>query len=144
MRRPHHLRTERARRAEPTWLRVLAMVCVLLVAVSGCVQASHVHNDDGGPTLWKSSQGKTPGHAPGNTPTNAPDHCLLCAVMHAAMPSARGMAPVPVRHTQSPIPVALASRRVQRVSFDLFSRPPPAALPSPASSAGQAAEPRVL
>lgn len=117
------------------------MLCVLLIAGSACVQASHVH-DDGGPALWKSSQGKTPPHAPGGTPANTPDHCLLCVVMHAAMPSPGGVAPVPIRHTQSPIPIALVSRRTHRVSFDLFSRPPP--LPTQALEAGQAAEPLAL
>lgn len=117
------------------------MLCVLLIAVSACVQASHVHDD--GPALWKTSQGKAPAHAPGSTPANTPDHCLLCVVMHAAMPSSRGVAPVPIRYTRLAMPVALIARRVQQVSFDLFSRPPPS-LPTQALEAGLAGELRSL
>ena len=114
-------RTPRA--VDPAWSRVVALCCVLLITLGACVQACHVH-DDGGPAAWKVSQ-KSQQPAPGNTPASPADHCLLCVAMHAAMPSAQGVAPVPVRQIQQTISVALLPRRVQGVSFDLFSRPPP-------------------
>lgn len=117
---------------------IVAMLCVLLITLGACVQACHVH-DDGGPTPWKASHRPTPG----NAPASPPDHCLLCVVMHAAMPSAQGVALAPMRQIQPTIPVALLPRRVQRVSFDLFSRPPPRPT-AQISVAGQMGELRAL
>ncbi len=113
--------------AELKWTRILAVVCVLLITLGACVQACHVH-DDGGPAAWKTTQSSRhngPADAPGGTPTSPPDHCLLCVAMHAAMPSAQGVAPVPIQQIQRAIFIALLPRRMQRVSFDMFSRPPP-------------------
>ena len=131
------------RLAEPAWFRVLAQLCVLLITLGACVQACHVH-DDGGPAPWKTSldanrsQRNGP-DTPANTPASPPDHCLLCVAMHAAMPSVHGAVPVPIRQTQLTTPVALLPRRLQRVSFDLFSRPPPS-IPAHAGQAGQTKE----
>ncbi len=105
-------------------MRLVALLCVLLITLGACIQACHVH-DDGGPAAWKASP-NSQHNAPGNAPGSAPDRCLLCMAMHAAIPSARGVAPAPLGQRHRTSLVARLPRRVQRVSFDLFSRPPPA------------------
>ena len=105
-------------------MRVLGLLCVLLITLGACVQACHVH-DEGGPAAWKASRSSSH-NAPGNTPGSAADHCLLCVAMHAAMPTARGVAPALIQQRQQTSLVARLPRRMQCVSFDLFSRPPPA------------------
>ena len=105
-------------------MRLVGVLCVLLITLGACIQACHVH-DDGGPAAWKASR-SSQHNAPGNAPGSAPDRCLLCVAMHAAMPSAQGVAPAPLPQRQRTSLVPRLPRRIQCVSFDLFSRPPPA------------------
>ena len=123
--------------ADRTWSRISGILCIVIVALGACIQACHVH-DGGRPGLSKTSQSSQQ-NGPGNTPTSPPDHCLLCVAMHAAMPVAQGVAPVPIRQVQAAVLVALLPRRMHRFSFDMFSRPPPSTLEQ-ANSAGQIRE----
>ena len=55
-----------------------------------------------------------------------PDHCPLCVAMHSALPATANEAPEPLLQVQAVLFHAVELQRLQRWSFDLFSRPPPA------------------
>jgi hypothetical protein len=98
---------------QPIWLRLIAILCVLLIGIASTAEVCHTHP---GASLVTKGSGQ-------NVP--APDHCPLCVAMHSALPTTAGVSIGPALHTQ---PVALrvvATQRVQQWSFELFSRPPP-------------------
>jgi hypothetical protein len=94
-------------RTRSTWRVLLALVCVLLVAVAGTVQVAHTHAD--------------------GTDTHA--DCSLCAAAHVTVQLVQTPAPAPVARVVSVlealprcvVPTALST-------FALFTRPPPAEL----------------
>ena len=93
------------------WLRVLAMVCLLLVCVASTVQVCHVHGELS-PASSDSRQ-------------TVPDHCPLCVAMHSALPATAYTDPEPVLQVQALLPTTVSFERVQRWRYELFSRPPP-------------------
>ena len=102
-------------RPQPIWMRLLAMLCLVLVCVASTAQVCHSHSDLA--PLQKDSRQNS----------STPDHCPLCVAMHSAMPAEEHQAPEPVLQVQ---PISSATAPMQRVgqwSFDLLSRPPPAA-----------------
>jgi hypothetical protein len=99
-------RNSRTSRAAHSWRVLLALACVLLVAVFGTVQAAHIHTD--------------------GADTHA--NCSLCTAAHITVhlvqtPSPAPAAPV-VAVLESVPPVVLPSALS---TFALFTRPPPAA-----------------
>jgi hypothetical protein len=84
----------------------LPLLCILLVAFTGIVQAVHVHTDDS----------KLPSH-----------ECSICSVAHAGVLISTVYRPVPLFVRR----VLVASPQVEHSSFGFVSslriRPPPAA-----------------
>ena len=107
-------------RPQPTWLRVVTLLCVLLLGAASTAQAAHIH----GQWLPHSTPEITK-HTSGPAATTE-DACPLCVAMHSALPAQ--MLPV-VTSTlltalQVPAPTLCTVGSVWH--FELFSRPPPA------------------
>jgi hypothetical protein len=98
----------------PTWLRLIGMLCLLLICVASTAQVCHTHLETA--STSKDSHQNVPG----------PDHCPLCVAMHSALPATASAAPEPLLQVQAVLFHAVELQRLQRWSFDLFSRPPPA------------------
>ncbi len=96
------------------WLRLLAMMCVLLICIASTAEVCHSHPDISAAT--KNSQQNAP----------APDHCPLCVAMHTALPAAAHTAPDPVLQVQAVAPRTMAVQLALRWNYELFSRLPPA------------------
>jgi len=95
---------DRQSRGAYSWRLLLAILCVLLVVVTGAVQAAHIHSDG------------ADSHA----------NCSLCATAHVAVHLVQ--TPVPARAVtvcavlHSLLPSVLSSGLS---TFALFNRPPP-------------------
>ena len=93
--------------ARSTWRRLLALLCIVLVAVAGTVHVAHTHAD--------------------GADTHA--DCSLCAVAHVTVQLAQNPAPAPpvmVFAVFEDLPLAVVSSALS--TFALFTRPPPAAV----------------
>jgi hypothetical protein len=101
----------------PTWLRLVGVLCLLLICIASTAQVCHTHLE-----VAASSKDSQDSHQ--NVP--APDHCPLCVAMHSALPATANAAPEPLLQVQAVLFRAVELQRLQRWSFDLFSRPPPA------------------
>jgi hypothetical protein len=99
---------------KPIWLRLIAMLCVLLISIASTAEVCHSHPDLS--SASKNSQRNAP----------APDHCPLCVAMHTALPATAQTSPDPVLQVQMIVPRTVALQRALRWSYELFSRPPPA------------------
>ena len=99
----------------PTWLRLIGVLCLLLICIASTAQVCHTHLESA--AMTKGSGQNVP----------SPDHCPLCVAMHSALPATANSAPEPLLQVQAVLFKAAESNRLQRLSFDLFSRPPPAA-----------------
>jgi len=98
----------------PTWLRFLAVVCILLVCVMSTVQVAHTHTE----TVPLK---QIPGH---NTP--APDdHCPLCVAIHSSALPVSAHAPEPIIEVHTLDSIAAEAQRFFRWRFQLAIRPPP-------------------
>jgi len=92
------------RQAGRSWRLLLALVCVLLVVVSGTVQVAHAHADG----------------------TNTHADCSLCAAAHITVHLAQTPAPAAVAAVVAvpeTLPAAVLPNRL--CTFALFNRPPP-------------------
>jgi hypothetical protein len=98
-------------RTGQSWRILLALLCILLVAVGATVQVAHTHADG------------TANHA----------DCSLCVAAHAGMQAAAAPTAAPtvaaVFTAVEPAPATAPSSAVY--TFALFTRPPPASV-SPA------------
>ncbi|WP_035349568.1 hypothetical protein [Edaphobacter aggregans] len=104
------------REHRPIWMRVLAVFCVLVVAVMSTAQVSHTHAE------FSALKQQNPGH---NSP--APDdHCPLCVAMHSALAVPQHFAPEPTLQMQRLDSVAAEAARIFHWRFEMASRPPPA------------------
>ncbi len=104
------------REHRPIWLRVLALVCVLVVTVMSTAQVSHTHAE------FSALKQQNQNH---NSP--APDdHCPLCVAMHSALAVPQHFAPEPTIEIQRLDSVAAETARIFRWRFEMASRPPPA------------------
>jgi len=106
----------------PLWLRVAALLCVLLVSVAGIAQAAHIHGE-----LLPNRAAQVTTHAALNGSTGE-DACPLCVAMHSALPVA-GFAALLVGLVLE-IDLLLVSTRKPKSLwyFAAFSRPPPSIL----------------
>jgi hypothetical protein len=103
------------REHRPTWLRVLAVLCLLVVTVMSTAQVSHTHAEFS--ALKQQNSHNTP----------APDdHCPLCVAMHSALAAPQHFAPEPTLEMQRLDSVAAEAERIFRWRFEMASRPPPA------------------
>jgi hypothetical protein len=99
--------TRHEERTRSTWRILLALVCVLLVAVAGTVQVAHTHAD--------------------GTDTHA--DCSLCAAAHITVHLAQTPVPAPsaaVVTLLEALPLSVLPSVLS--TFALFTRPPPVAL----------------
>ena len=95
------------------WLRVLAVMCLLLLAAMSTVQVCHTHAQT---TVKQGSRQGDP------TPE---DHCPLCVAMHSALPAGIHVAPEPILAVRAMDSVAADAERMFRWRFEMASRPPP-------------------
>jgi hypothetical protein len=103
-------------RRRPIWLQLIAILSVFVICIASTTQVCHVHGEASAATRdSQDSHQNTPG----------PDHCPLCVAMHSALPATANTAPEPVLQIQMVLFKAVELERLQRWSFDLFSRPPP-------------------
>ena len=102
-------------RQRPMWLRLIAIVCVLVVCAMSTAQVCHTHAEF---SLLKQNS-RNNGPAPD-------DHCPLCVAMHSALPVALHVAPEPMLQIQALDSVAADAERIFRWRFEMASRPPPA------------------
>jgi di/tricarboxylate transporter len=88
-----------------SWRLLLALLCVLLVAVSGVVQAAHSHSDG------------SANHA----------DCSLCVVSHVTVQLVQTPVPAPAISVIARVEAVAPSFAPSALStFALFTRPPPA------------------
>ncbi|HEY0163660.1 MAG TPA: hypothetical protein VGB69_13350 [Edaphobacter sp.] len=99
----------------PLWLRMLALVCILAIAIMSTAQLVHTHADLSALKHGKQHQ---------NSPTD--DHCPLCVAMHSALAAPQHFAPEPTISFQRLDSVAAEAERIFRWRFEMASRPPPA------------------
>jgi hypothetical protein len=105
----------------PIWLRVTALICVLLVGVAGIAQAAHIHGE------WLPSSATQVAAHTTLAPAIGEDACPLCVAMHSALP-VTGFAALLVALLLE-CNLLLASTHNPRTLwyFAAFSRPPPSA-----------------
>ena len=108
------LRADLRADSRPAWLKVLAILCVVVVFVMSSAQVCHVHS---GPAPLK--QGQRQGDS---TPE---DHCPLCVAMHSALPVVMHVTPQPLLALHTLDLLAADAGRIFRWRFELASRPPP-------------------
>ena len=111
----------RGSESRPLSLRLLAILCLLLVAVMSTVQVCHVH--DAGAAVKQGTQRGSHGSSDPATE----DHCPLCVAMHSARPADIQVAPEPVIAVRALESVAADAERMFRWRFEMASRPPPPA-----------------
>ncbi|MDE1176629.1 MAG: hypothetical protein PW789_08470 [Edaphobacter sp.] len=104
------------RENRPMWLRVLALVCVLVVTVMSTAQVAHTHAE------FSALKQQNPKH---NGPS-PDDHCPLCVAMHSALAAPQHFTPEPTLSIQRLDSVAVEAERIFRWRFEMASRPPPA------------------
>ena len=110
---------ERSVSLRPLWLRVAALLCVILVGVAGVAQAAHIHGD------WLPNAAAQASAHTSLSGTVAEDACPLCVAMHSALP-VTGFAAVPVALLlEAGIFFALSRKPTHLWYFAAFSRPPP-------------------
>ncbi len=98
------------------WFRLLASLCLLLIAVMSTAQVCHVH----------ASSHARQGSQQQQRDVTPEDHCLLCVAMHSAVPADIQVTPEPVLTVRALESVAADAERIFRWRFELASRPPPA------------------
>lgn len=101
-------------------LRVLALACLLLVAVASSVEAVHVHG------RWLPQQAAQAGAAAdGSQLPGGEDHCPLCVAMHSALPVQVHVEPVRLLLVDCKAVQGIDREPESAWHFAMFSRPPP-------------------
>ena len=110
----------RAVDAQPTWLRTMALLCLLLVAFSSSAQAVHVHGQ------WLPHQQTQVDIAADTSQSQSEASCPLCVAMHSTLPVAATI-PATEMVADEPMRVVAVADRVpdETWHFARFSRPPP-------------------
>ena len=98
---PHFRRETRAKSGT---LPVVAVLCLVLLALLAVVQVAHIHSTE-----------------------TAADHCPLCISMHSAAPVATSAAVVVLVQIGAPAPVLPVRVAIRNWYPKLFTRPPPSA-----------------
>jgi len=99
----------------PTWMRLLAIVSVLLVCIMSTVQVAHTHSE----TVPLKQSSNHNGPAPD-------DHCPLCVAIHSSALPVAAHSPEPLIEMHALDFAASEAQRIFRWRFQLASRPPPA------------------
>jgi hypothetical protein len=109
--------------AQPLWLRVLALACLLLVGFASSAQAVHVH----GQFLPQVEKRVTQSTGISQLPVSDAG-CLLCVAMHSALPAAPALPWAPAMVGDVRVPATAIDRVSETLwHYSMFSRPPPAA-----------------
>ncbi|WP_263415406.1 hypothetical protein [Terriglobus albidus] len=95
-----------------TWMRWVAVLCMLLIMVASTVELCHTHPDSVQQTRDQRQSGPT-------------DHCPLCVAMHSALPTSLHVTPEPVMQVGTVQGPAIDTRRRLLWAHGLASRPPP-------------------
>jgi hypothetical protein len=107
--------------AHPTWLRVLALLCALLLGFTSSAQAAHVHGD------WLPHHAAQVGSAADDSQVPGGEiNCPLCVAMHLSLPVDSHLAPVGLVLLECRLATAIDHVPVSQWHFAMFSRPPPA------------------
>lgn len=85
-------------------LATLSLLCVLLIAFAGFVQATHVHTDQ---------------------PDSASHECSVCSVAHAGVLPYIAALPIPIVFESACVPREDASPKPLLLASFLYIRPPP-------------------
>jgi len=85
-------------------LATLSLLCVLLIAFAGSVQATHVHIDQ---------------------PDSANHECSVCSVAHAGVLPYIGASPVPIIFESAVVSREEVSPKALLLASFLYIRPPP-------------------
>ena len=96
------------------WIRVLALVCLVVVMIMSTAQVAHTHAEFS--ALKQGPNHKSP------VPD---DHCPLCVAMHSALAVPQQFIPEPMLSMQRLDSVGAEAARLFRWRFVLASRPPP-------------------
>jgi hypothetical protein len=107
-------------RTYPEWMRVLAVLCLLLVGGASTAQAAHIHGQWLPHSAQQAGEPMQAAQSPGGD-----ERCALCMAMHAALPVSLRMEPLRV----ALVAVAVSESADRAVDsqwhFAMFSRPPP-------------------
>ncbi|MDQ2924780.1 MAG: hypothetical protein M3R43_04400 [Acidobacteriota bacterium] len=116
------LQNGRTARSRPQWLRLMAMLCVLLVGGISTAQAAHIHGQ------WLPQKAARASLAPDASEGQGEEHCPLCVAMHSALPEVLQVAPEPVQESGQRMVAHVLVAPQKLWSFAMFSRPPPVAV----------------
>ena len=101
------------------WLRVAALLCVLLVGIAGIAQAAHIHGE------WLPNSATQVGAHASLAPAAGEDACPLCVAMHSALP-VTGFAALLVALLLECNLLLVSTHKPRTLwYFAAFSRPPP-------------------
>ena len=103
------------------WLRIAALLCVLLVGVAGIAQAAHIHGE-----LLPSSAVRAAAHT-ALPPALGEDACPLCVAMHSALPVTLFAVMLVALLLECNLLLASTHKAQAPWHFAAFSRPPPSA-----------------
>lgn len=99
-----------------TWLRLIALLCILMVTFMSAALACHTHAEAS--SLRQGTQHNQP---------SPEDHCLVCVAMHTAIPAAtQALQEMTADVAQYVAPSPMVERQSTIRAFDLQTRPPPA------------------
>jgi hypothetical protein len=101
------------------WLRVAAMLCVLLVSVAGIAQAAHIHGE------WLPSSSTQLAAHTSLAPATGEDGCPLCVAMHSALPVTGFAALLVGLLLEIYLLLGTSHKPLASWDFAAFSRPPP-------------------
>lgn len=101
------------------WLRVAALLCVLLVGIAGIAQAAHIHGE------WLPNSATQVAAHTSLAPAIGEDSCPLCVAMHSALPVAGFGALLIGLLLEIELLLATGRKPLSQWYFAGFSRPPP-------------------
>jgi hypothetical protein len=102
------------------WMRMIAALCILMIAFMSAAQACHTHAETS--SLRQSSHHNQP---------PPEDHCPVCMAMHSALPATLHLAPAPTLEIEPLSAVASDTLRSFSWRFEMASRGPPAGQSDP-------------
>jgi hypothetical protein len=108
--------------AQPQWVRVLALLFVLLVGAMGTAQAVHIHGQ------WLPQNAAHVSNLADASDGQGEEHCPLCVAMHSALPVTTQVVPVPALEVGNALTARIRIAPQKLWSFAMFSRPPPVAV----------------
>lgn len=113
------LQREKSNQQSAVWLRLIALLCIVMVTFMSAAQSCHTHAEAS--SLRQGSQHNQRQPVP-------EDHCLVCVAMHTAIPAAAQVLQETSVATAQYVPLPRSAEGHGTIrTFDLQTRPPPAA-----------------